>query len=149
MQATGRCQCGEIQYEISGDNLGLVVCFCTKCQRSSTGISTYSMPIHRNSLKVTSGVLKQWESTSDSGNRSIVHFCATCGNQIYSENPNAPEILRLKAGTLDNASDLEPDAHLWLENAPAWIQLPPDTLKYMKQSLVEELVAAIQEHRKL
>ena len=147
MTERGSCQCGYIKYEISGDNLGLGLCYCTECQKLSTGIATYGMALKTESFQLLEGTPKQWERTSYNGNRNIAYFCPNCGVRIYHQNPDIPEIIRLKAGTLENASLLEPDAHVWLSSAPAWVRVPAGALSYEEQPTVPELIEAIKEHR--
>ena len=33
MTRAGSCQCGHVRYEVSGPDIGLVLCYCTECQR--------------------------------------------------------------------------------------------------------------------
>lgn len=79
--------------------------------------------------------------------RNTAHFCPQCGVRIFHENPDAPDHIRVKAGTLDNARDLVPDAQVWTGSAAAWIDIPEDALRYEKQGDIAEIVAAITARR--
>ncbi|NES86264.1 MAG: GFA family protein [Moorea sp. SIO2B7] len=144
---SGSCQCGNLKYEIDGENLGLGICYCTECQKLSSGIATYSLVIKRSSFKLLSGTLKQWERSSDNGNRNIGNFCPECGNRIYHENPETPDIIRVKAGKLEDGSKLEPDMHIWLRSAPSWVKVPEGAMAYQTQPSVEKIVKYINELR--
>ena len=147
MKRTGSCQWGNIQYEVEGDSLASGICYCTECQKLSTGLATYGMVLKRASFRVTKGALKQWERSSYNGNRNVAHFCPDCGGRIFHENPDLPDIIRLKAGTLANASDLVPDVHVWLRSAPPWVQIPEGAIAYETQPSFPELITLVAEKR--
>jgi len=147
MIRSGSCQCGQARYEIAGEDLGLAICYCTECQKMSTGIATYSMGVPRSAFRLTAGTLKQWTRMADSGARNTAHFCPRCGVRIFHENPDAPDHIRVKAGTLDNARELVPDVHVWTGSAAAWIDIPEDALRYEKQGDLAEILAAITARR--
>jgi len=147
MIRSGSCQCGQVRCEIEGEELGLAICYCAECQKMSTGIATYSMAVPRSAFRLTSGTLKQWTRMADSGARNTAHFCPQCGVRIFHENPDAPDHIRVKAGTLDNARELVPDVHVWTGSAAAWIEIPEDALRYEKQGDLAEIMAAIAKRR--
>ena len=147
MKELGACQCGNIKYEITGENLGLAICYCTECQKLSTGIATYSMALKTESFKLLQGTMKQWERSSYNGNRNIANFCPECGNRIFHHDPGLPGIIRLKAGTLENVAALEPDVHVWLKSAPSWVRTPEGALTYDGQPSISELMKTIGERR--
>lgn len=146
MTRAGSCQCGHVRYEVSGPDIGLVLCYCTECQRLSTGIGTYSMVFPRGAFRLVSGSMKSHERAGHTGTRNIGHFCPECGVRIYHEDPHQ-EYVRLKAGTLNHASELEPDAHIWTRSAPAWVRLPDGCLSYETQAEPAEMIAAVQARR--
>ena len=73
----------------------------------------------RGAFRLISGSLKSHERAGHAGTRNVGHFCPECGVRIYHEDPHQ-DYVRLKAGTLNHASELEPDAHINGANAPAW-----------------------------
>ena len=140
------CQRGHVTYEVCGPDIGLVLCYCTECQRLSTGIGTYSMVFPRSAFRLVSGSLKSYERSGYAGTRNLGHFCPECGVRIYHGDPDL-DYVRLKAGTLNNASQLEPDAHLWTRSAPAWVTLPSGCLSYATQGELVEMIAAVRARR--
>ena len=147
MNRSGSCQCGFVTYEIVGEDSGLGICYCTECQKVSTGIATYSLAVPRDAFHLKSGNLKQWTRLADSGATNIAHFCPECGVRIFHEDPDTAGHIRVKAGTLDGASKLVPDVHVWTRSAPAWIQLPRDALLFQTQPDIAALIAAVKERR--
>jgi hypothetical protein len=53
----------------------------------------------------------------------------------------------VKAGTLENANELEPDVHVWKGSAAAWIKCPEGALVYEKQPPVAEIMEAVRARR--
>ena len=146
MTRTGSCQCGQVNYAVEGPELGLAICYCTECQKMSTGIGTYSLIVPRASFHIRSGWLKHWQRNADSGATITCHFCPECGVRIYHESSEM-DLVRVKAGTLDNARELEPDVHVWTRSAPAWVKVPPGSLAYETQGNPAEMMAAVQARR--
>ena len=146
MTREGSCQCGHVNYEVHGPEFGPVFCYCTECQRLSTGIGTYSMVFPRDAFRLVSGRLKRYERAGHAGTRNVGRFCSECGVRIFHEDPELSYI-RLKAGTLNNASELEPDAHVWTRSAPAWVTFPDGCLSYQTQGEIAEMIAAVQARR--
>ena len=138
----GSCQCGQVRYEINGKPLGLGFCYCSECQKMSTGIGTYSMMVPRAAFNKLCGSLKTWERLADSGNRNVGHFCPDCGVRIYHENPEV-DYIRLKAGTLDNARDLIPHAIAYLKRKPKWVPMAESILGFDGMPDIEKVIKSL------
>ena len=144
--ATGSCQCGNVSYELLSEPLATYVCYCTECIKLSAGVASTTMAIPRDSLRISQSTLRQFERDGHDGTRNRAHFCPDCGNRIYHENPDQPEIIRLKTGTLDNQDVVHPVLHVWTIRKPAWLQLPEGVLAYETQDTPAEMLAALQAH---
>jgi hypothetical protein len=104
------------------------------------------MAVPRDALRIAQDSLKQFERAGHGGTRNVAHFCPGCGNRIYHENPDQPEILRLKTGTLDNQEVVQPLMHVWTIRKPAWLPLPEGALVFETQETPAEMLAALQAH---
>ena len=62
----------------------------------------------------------------DSGSTTRCFFCPACGSRLYHRDATAGEFISLKAGTLDDTSDLRLVAHLWVSRKQPWVRLDPD-----------------------
>jgi hypothetical protein len=147
MQVSGSCQCGQIRYAVEGEPLMTYACHCSDCQKR-TG-SAFSLgaiyPVAAISLE---GELATWERVSDDGLTNTRYSCKACGNIIYGIGEATPDLLKLQPGTLDDTSNVGPDAHIWTRSAQAWFQLPADSLAYETQP--EQLIdvyTAVMERR--
>lgn len=107
---TGGCYCGSIRYEVSALPHAITICHCRDCQRLTGTAFSMPMPVARDAFSVTRGRTKSWERRADSGNLSIQHFCGDCGTRLYTEPASMPQVVTLRAGTLDDTSWLRPVA---------------------------------------
>ena len=117
----GGCQCGAVRYRLDGKLYTLAVCHCTMCQRQSGSAFGMSLAISRNAFQLLSGTLKSFNATCDSGRIKECAFCPECGVRIYNRTEGR---MSIKAGTLDDTSWLEPDAHFWTRSKQAWTPIP-------------------------
>ena len=123
----GGCQCGRVRYRFTGDPIALTICHCTECQRQSGSAFGMSLLVPRERLEL-SGELASFERPTDSGRTIRCSFCPDCGVRIHHEPPYAPEVFNIKAGTLDDTSDLVPKLHVWTKRKQPWFE-PPEGVR--------------------
>jgi len=78
---TGRCACGQVQYEVTGEPIRMVNCHCRDCQRASGSAYAPLLAFEQNSMKLT-GQLRYYGVTSERGTRLDRGFCPTCGSPM-------------------------------------------------------------------
>ncbi len=134
MSRTGRCLCGQVTYEIVGDLLATVVCHCDHCQRQSGGAFSVNLVVHETQLAV-SGTLSTFEDRGENDDAVYVHrrFCGQCGSPIVSALATPPGVLAVKAGTLDDRSDVTPTVEAWCEHRQPWALLPGMTASLARE----------------
>ena len=122
---TGRCLCGQVTYELSGDPIATAVCHCEHCQRQSGGAFSVNVVAHESQLAVT-GTLQTYEETGERGDDVYVRrrFCGSCGSPIVSELVHTAGVIAVKAGTLDDRSDVRPTVEVWCVDRQPWVELP-------------------------
>ena len=142
----GGCQCGEISYALLGSPIALYRCHCTDCQTGSGSAFGMSMWVKKDDFKLTSGILKSFIRTADSGTKVESFFCDACGVRIYAKAAvlNSEHIV-LKPGTLQNTDDLNPSADIWLKSKQDWFEPPTDTKHFQGQPLSEDLIESYEE----
>ena len=123
--STGGCQCGAVRYRLNTDPVALYVCHCLHCQKQSSSAFGMSMWVHRESMEFTEGTLSLWRTRADSGAKKVCAFCGNCGSRIYHATGGDPEILSVKAGSLDDTSILSPTCHLWTKRRQPWLKVDP------------------------
>jgi len=80
---------------------------------------------HESQLTVT-GELTTYNETGELGDAVYVRrrFCNSCGSPIVSELALSPGIIAVKAGTLDDTSDVQPTIEAWCVDRQPWVTLP-------------------------
>jgi hypothetical protein len=126
MSRTGRCLCGQVSYEISGDLIATAVCHCDHCQRQGGSAFSVNLVAHQSQLTLN-GVLNTYEETGERGDAVYVRrrFCGACGSPIVSELAQPEGIIAVKAGTLDDKSGVSPTLEAWCVDRQPWVSLPP------------------------
>ncbi|KAK5689452.1 hypothetical protein LTS12_028872 [Elasticomyces elasticus] len=75
-----------------------------------------SVKVVRPTAKLTTkGPIKKYSSKGSSGHDVHRLFCSECGSPIAHDPDAAPEIIAIKAGTLDTEikKNLKPDTEIW------------------------------------
>src|SRR5690606_3064686 len=125
MTRTGRCLCGQVTYELTGDPIATAVCHCDHCQRQSGGAFSVNLVVHESQLDVT-GDLQTYVETGENDDGEYVNrkFCGSCGSPIVSELVQTEGVVAVKAGSLDDRSDVRPTAEVWCVDRQPWVELP-------------------------
>lgn len=101
------------------------------------------MFLNRSGFKILSGELKSWERPTAAGGIAVCWFCPDCGNRIFHENPEMSNLIRLKPGTLEDTSVLEPQAHVWTCREQQWLSRFAELPKFERQPDAAKTMAAI------
>lgn len=128
----GDCQCGTANYELIPEKLISWVCHCRGCQKKTASSFGISVPVKRSEL-YTSGTLKSFQYISDTATSYSCMFCASCGTRMYHESGPTSEYVTLQGGTLGDASQLIPLAHIWTSRRQNWFAIPNDVEQFETQ----------------
>lgn len=120
----GGCLCGAVRYTATAEPLVVRACWCRVCQYFGTGNATINLAFPTGSVAIT-GELSDYASTADSGNHMHRRFCPKCGVQVLSHADERPQMVILRAGTLDDPSLAAPRGTIWTKSAPAWALIDP------------------------
>lgn len=117
----GRCLCGAISYEATGDPQMVGHCYCVDCRKSSsTGHGTH-VAMAEGGVTMT-GDLKFYERPADSGNVVSRGFCGNCAAPILSKNAAMAGLVFLRASSLDDPDAVTPAMSVYTSRAPKWDQ---------------------------
>ena len=130
---TGRCQCGEVQYESADEPLALYVCHCSECRRQSASAFGMSLEVPRAGFRVTRGAPKFWTRAADSGGRVKCAFCPNCGSRLWHESEGASETLTIKAGSLDEPVDVSAAIHIWTSRKLPGVAVPDGARQFPEE----------------
>lgn len=122
---TGHCLCGDVSYELTGDLIATAICHCDHCQRQSGGAFSVNLIAHESQLTIT-GELQTYDERGELGDDVYVRrkFCGRCGSPIVSELAKTAGVLAVKAGSLDDRSDVLPNVEVWCVDRQPWVTLP-------------------------
>ncbi len=116
---SGRCLCGAIHYQCEAEPVIAGHCQCTDCRRSSGTGHCSHIGVPKDAVTIT-GEAALYESAADSGNLVGRAFCPTCGAAIYSLNSGMPELIFIRASSLDDLEVFKPQMVVYTSRAATW-----------------------------
>ena len=119
MLLKGRCLCGAVAYEANASPVFMGNCYCADCRRESgTGhITAVAVPDPTLSVK---GETKDFIKPADSGESIRNTFCQICATTLFTHPSGLPGLALLRAGTLNDPSQVVPQVNMYVVCAPAW-----------------------------
>jgi hypothetical protein len=123
---TGRCLCGAVRYEYSGEPTLVVHCHCESCRRHTSSAVTTFVIVPKSALHLTHGQAKEFASSSGVSRG----FCAECGSPLYFRTDKRPDAIDLYAGTLDDPAALVPQCHVHAAEQLPWFEVLDDLPRY-------------------
>ena len=127
---TGRCQCGGVRYEHSGEPVALYICHCRECQKQSVSAFGMSVEVPRAGFRVTQGEPKPWIRDTDSGRKLRCFFCPDCGSRLWHESAPDSAFFTIKGGSLDQPIDAAKAIHIWTRRKLPGIVIPEGAEQY-------------------
>lgn len=137
----GGCLCGQVRYRIDGPPLAVSACHCTDCRKLTGVANLLNLIVARDVFVHEGGDTDIYVKTADSGRKSEIVRCAKCGVRLWHLPPAGPYML-VAAGTLDDPSWVVPNAHIWIEKAPAGTAFTSDALLVEGQPAERETMIA-------
>ena len=127
MALQGGCACGAVKYRLNREPLYVQACHCTDCQRISGSAFVVNMWIETDEVELLSGTPKTYGLKGGSGRAHDVYFCGDCGVYVWSHYQGVRGCLFVRAGTLDDPSQVKPLAQIYTRSKQDWVPLPSDT----------------------
>ena len=121
---SGRCACGRIRFQTSLDEApNINWCYCITCQRQSGApfipfAAFMKKDVHWNQhpdIWKSSKIAERW-------------FCKDCGSSLGMMYFHVPDRIDIPVCSMATKVKLGlyPDAHIFLKDKPAWVQVPDD-----------------------
>ncbi|MGH2836911.1 MAG: GFA family protein [Thermoleophilaceae bacterium] len=108
-------------YSIDAEPVVQGVCHCTDCQRQTGNPFSVIVGVPQAAFQVEGDTLASFTTTGeDHGGATERNFCSACGSPIFSASAVMPDVVFVKAGSLDDASWLQPAAEVWTSSAQPW-----------------------------
>ena len=123
VQREGGCACGAVRYRLTSDPLITHCCHCLNCQRQTGSAFVINLLIEADRVELITGDPQPVEVPRDDGSRQRIYRCPDCQVAVYSDY-GRPEVLFVRAGTLDEPSSVAPDVHIFTMSKLGWVTLP-------------------------
>jgi hypothetical protein len=121
----GRCTCGSVRYRLNARPLFVHCCHCTWCQRETGSAFAVNALIEASNVELLQGELERTTLPSASGKGQVLCRCPRCGITLWSNYAGAGERVHfVRVGTLDRASVVRPDIHIFTSTKQPWVRLP-------------------------
>jgi hypothetical protein len=121
---SGRCLCGAVRYHSAADPLMAGHCQCEDCRRSSGSAHCTHVSVPAEGFSLT-GALTLFDRPADSGNMVSRGFCPVCGSAVLSRNAAFPQLVFVRASSLDDPAVITPAVVVYTSRAPKWDLVDP------------------------
>jgi hypothetical protein len=132
MSIEGGCLCKAVRYRIDAEPMAMRLCWCRVCQYLAAGGAAANV-VFPSAAVTVDGELRDYRSIADSGNVMHRKFCPTCGTAVFSQAEVRPQVIIVRAGTLDDPNLIKPSVNIWTDSAPTWACLNESLPKFPKQ----------------
>jgi hypothetical protein len=126
---TGSCACGAVRYESTGAPLFALNCHCRDCQRETGSAYAPVLGVASAGFKLTRGAPRYFDVTADSGNVTRRAFCGDCGSPLFGEPLGHPDMITIRAGSLDDPTVFQPSRDIYTARAQPWDHMNPQLPK--------------------
>ncbi len=139
---TGGCLCEKVRYKITLPPISRGVCYCRQCQKTGGACGIPLLVLRRETFEYSNEALSFYKTKSARGSIVIRNFCRECGSHVFSEISDVPEIVTVKAATLDEFSGIVPQYAVWLRSiSPAFS--PPPGIPHFQENAPLEMVLGL------
>jgi hypothetical protein len=119
----GGCACGAVRYRLASEPLFVHCCHCLNCQRQTGSAFVVNLLIETDRVEVLAGDPRPVDVPRDDGSAQRIWRCPACQVAVFSRY-GRDELRFVRAGTLDDPTDVTPDVHIYTRSKVAWVRLP-------------------------
>ena len=126
MSVRGTCLCGGVEFEVTEPFSRVTQCHCASCKKLSGGPGTMNGRARTDSIRILRG--RELLRTFQPPEGSAKTFCSSCGSNVFGGGWPESEHASVRLPTLEDPSDLQPQAHIFVRSVASWETLPDDGL---------------------
>lgn len=138
VQREGGCSCGAVRYRLTSEPLFVHCCHCLNCQRQTGSAFVVNVLVETDRVEVLEGDPQPVDVPREDGSTQTVFRCPTCQVAVFSQYGH-PGARFVRAGTLDDPSDVAPDVHIYTRSKLPWVTLPESVPAFDVYYVTEEL----------
>jgi hypothetical protein len=117
---TGKCRCGQVQFEVNSEPLITMACHCTGCQRMTASAFSLSALYPTNGFTITLG-----EPVIGGLHGATRHyFCAYCMSWLFTRPEGMDEFVNVRATMMDDAQSFIPFIETYTDEQLPWAKTP-------------------------
>lgn len=115
---TGNCLCGGIRFSVDAELDSIQICHCQQCRKAQGTPFATNTPVPASAFRLDRGAELLTAYESSPGKQRV--FCSRCGSPVYSRRASAPDVLRLRAGLLNEPLPIQPSFHFHTASKANW-----------------------------
>ena len=140
---TGRCRCGQTEFEVSSEPLITMACHCIGCQRMTASAFSLSVLYSSDGFKVTLG-----EPVIGGLHGATRHyFCAYCMSWLFTRPEGMDEFVNVRTTMMDDAQFYSPFIETYTSEKLPWASTPA-VHSFNKLPSLEDFPALLSEFAK-
>ncbi len=124
----GRCECGNVQYEVNGELTEFCHCHCSVCRKLHGAAFVTWGGVARDEFSYTSGA-NDVKAYAFSDNADSI-FCTHCGSRLLVDYKPEREMLYITLGTVIGDVDCPPGFHQFVGSKAPWFEISDDLPQY-------------------
>lgn len=122
---SGKCLCGNISFNADTEIVRAANCHCSDCRTATGAVYGTLVMVDEAAIQLT-GTPKIYTHKADSGADIEKHFCPDCGSQMFGRNSARAGITSIRAGVLDQTSEIRPSVNVFLDGKIESTPIDPD-----------------------
>ncbi|MBN8884697.1 MAG: GFA family protein [Rudaea sp.] len=129
----GSCLCGTVRYEVDGDLPPPYLCHCQRCRKAHGGAFAAVITVPAAAFRFVGGeeMLGDFYQAESTLHRV---FCKNCGSPILSRRDTLPDLVRIRAGSLDTPYAVKPASHIFVGSKADWFDIRDTAPQYAERA---------------
>jgi hypothetical protein len=111
---SGKCLCGNVSYQCHSEPKAVFNCHCEDCRRATGSVFGTNLFVPEAKVEI-SGEVSSYSHISDSGSTMTKRFCPNCGSLLFGSNSAKPNVVSIRAGTVDQLALIKPQINLFMD----------------------------------
>lgn len=117
----GSCHCRAVTWESDGPVVRFSNCHCDDCRKITGSAYGTALVLPAPSFRIVEGEDQLTPYESSAG--KFRSFCRTCGAHVVARMVLKPEIVIVRAGSLDVDPGVRPQMHIWVRAKAPWYEI--------------------------